>query len=169
MNNRVEILLQEIRDTIDGRRARGEYPVGYEALIETEHLDLFGIDKKKDEWLEEQLRRLKQLQTEIDAWSSVEQDGSRNRIIRLVREVAMSRHQLRRMNLEVARINQLMTAILVSLVEEATLSHARRTKILSAELQEVAEQAKLIDGIVVIVRGLEKQVSQLQAQIQNQK
>lgn len=169
MNNRVEILLKEIRETIDGRRARGEYPVGYESSIETEHLELFGIDTNKDQWLNEQLRTLKLLQTEINAWSAIEQDGSRNKIIRLIREVAMSRHQLRRMNLEIARINHLMTEILISLVEEATLSHARRTMVLSAELQAVSERTQMIDGIVVIVRGLEKQVSELQAQIQNQK
>jgi hypothetical protein len=36
-------------------------------------------------------------------------------------------------------------------------------------LHAVAERAQLIDGMVVVVRGLEKQVSELQAQIQNQK
>jgi hypothetical protein len=169
MNNRVEMLLKEIRQTIDERRIQGDYPKGYEASIENEHLGQFGIDPSRDAWLESQLQLVAKLQAAVNTWSPIEEDTSRNKIIRLVREVAMSRHQLRRMNREVAQINQQITEILVSLVTETAQIHERRTAILSSELHAVAERAQLIDGMVVVVRGLEKQVSELQAQIQNQK
>jgi hypothetical protein len=169
MNNRVEVLLKEIRETIDGRRARGEYPAGYEASIETDHLAQFGIDPHRYDWLEGQLLMVKKLQAVVNEWSAIEEDTSRNKIIRLIREVAMSRHQLRRMNREIAQINQIITDILVALVEETTHSHERRTAVLSSELQAVVERAQLVDGLVVVVRGLEKQTSELQAQIQNLK
>jgi hypothetical protein len=99
----------------------------------------------------------------------IEQDASRNKIVRFIREVAMTRHQLRRMNNELVQINQVVIEILVSLVEEVDKSHSRGSAILSSELQAVSERAQLIDGLVVVVRGLEKQVSELQAQIQQQK
>jgi hypothetical protein len=169
MNNRVEMLLREIRHTIDKRRARGDFPTGYEASVENENLEGLGLDVSKDKWLESQLELVKQLQHTVGAWAAIEEDSSRNRAIRFIREVAMSRHQLRRMNIEIAQINQLITEILVVLVEETSRSHERRSAILSSELQAVAERAQLIDGVVVIVRGLEKQVSELQAQIQQQK
>ena len=169
MNNRVEMLLKEIRQTIDERRIQGDYPKGYEASIENEHLGQFGIDPSRDAWLESQLQLVAKLQAAVNTWSPIEEDTSRNKIIRLVREVAMSRHQLRRMNREVAQINQQITEILVSLVTETAQIHERRTAILSSELHAVAERVQLIDGMVVVVRGLEKQVSELQTQIQNQK
>lgn len=169
MNNRVEMLLREIWQTIDERRARGDFPVGYEASVEQENLEGLGLDVSQGKWLEIQLELVKQLQHTVGAWTPIEEDSSRNRIIRFIREVAMSRHQLRRMNVAIAQINQQITEILVVLVEETARRHERRSAILSSELQAVAERAQLIDGVVVVMRGLEKQVSELQAQIQQKK
>ena len=169
MNNRVEMLLREIRHTIDERRARGDFPMGYEASVENEHLELLGLGSEKDSSFESLIVLIHNLQASVMAMAPIHEDATRNRSIRFIREVAMSRHQLRRMNLEIAQINQLITEILVVLVEETARSHERRSAILSSELQAVAERAQLIDGVVVIVRGLEKQVSELQTQIQQQK
>ena len=169
MNNRVEMLLREIRHTIDERRARGDFPTGYEASVENEHLELLGLGSEKDSSFESLIVLIHNLQASVMAMAPIHEDATRNRAIRFIREVAMSRHQLRRMNLEIAQINQLITEILVVLVEETARSHERRSAILSSELQAVAERAQLIDGVVVIVSGLEKQVSELQTQIQQQK
>jgi hypothetical protein len=169
MNNRVEMLLREIRHTIDERRALGDFPKGYEASVENEHLELLGLGSEKDSSFENLIVLIHNLQALVMAMAPIHEDATRNRAIRFIREVAMSRHQLRRMNIEIAQINQLITEILVVLVEETARSHERRSAILSSELQAVAERAQLIDGVVVIVRGLEKQVSELQTQIQQQK
>ena len=169
MNNRVEMLLREIRHTIDERRALGDFPKGYEASVENEHLELLGLGSEKDSSFENLIVLIHNLQALVMAMAPIHEDATRNRAIRFIREVAMSRHQLRRMNIEIAQINQLITEILVVLVEETARSHERRSAILSSELQAVAERAQLIDGVVATVRGLEKQVSELQAQIQQQK
>jgi hypothetical protein len=169
MNNRVEMLLREIRQTIDERRARGDFPAGYEDSVQNEHLKILGLGSEKDSSFENLISLIHKLQALVISMAPIQEDVTRNRIIRFIREVAMSRHQLRRMNLEIAQINQLITEILVVLIEETARSHERQPAALSSELQAVAERTQLIDGVVVIVRGLEKQVSELQAQIQQQK
>lgn len=169
MNNRVEMLLKEIRHNIDERRTRGVFPGGYEASVENEHLDVLGLRSEIDGSFEAQIALVHSLQGLVSSMAPIEHDASRNKAVRFIREVAMSRHQLRRMNNELVQINHIITEILVSLVEEVAKSHSRGSAILSSELQAVSERTQLIDGLVVVVRGLEKQVSELQAQIQNQK
>lgn len=163
------MLLREIRQTIDERRARGDFPAGYEDSVQNEHLKILGLGSEKDSSFENLISLIHKLQALVISMAPIQEDVTRNRIIRFIREVAMSRHQLRRMNLEIAQINQLITEILVVLIEETARSHERQPAALSSELQAVAERTQLIDGVVVIVRGLEKQVSELQAQIQQQK
>jgi hypothetical protein len=169
MNNRVEMLLREIRHTIDERRARGEYPAGYEASVENEHLQLLKLGSENDTSFENLVVLVHKLQDSVKSIAPIEEDATRNRAIRFIREVAMSRHQLRRMNNEIIQINQIIIEILLALVEETSRIQKRRSLTLSADLQALAERAQLIDGVVVIVRGLEKQVSELQAQIQQKK
>ena len=161
MSNRVELLLREIRATIEQRRRNGEYPVGYEDKMEQEHLNSLGIDTAITERWEDHVYKLRALQTAVVSLSEIEVDISRNRIVRLVREIAMSRHQLRRMNKELRAINLLLVEVMADLLEDLIEVKKSQQNIFAHQSEAITSRMLTIDELAVQVRALQRHVDEL--------
>lgn len=161
MNNRVEELLRRVRDDIRRSREAGVLSTDYEKSVETDHHRVMGLDTGHDERVEENLLLLRELNAAMEAFSEIETDQSRSRLLRLIREVAMSRHQLRRMNSELRRINSMLVEMMSRVLEEAARLDKDRAVRMSADAAMIQERVAVIDQLVVLVRDLQGQVDDL--------
>ena len=116
------------------------------------------LDPVTDVRLEENLRCLSDLTRAMEAFSEIEEDHSRWRIARFMREVAMSRHQLRRMNSELRRINSLLIQMLSRLMDESVRLEAERRSTRSTDQLMLQERIAAVDQLVVVVRDLQQQL-----------
>jgi hypothetical protein len=95
-NNRIDEILKQIQDGIDSRRAAGAFPAGYELGVEEEHRLQLG-KKSLDEIHQIQLllSHLEQLKIAMAQLIETPEDTSRFRLIRIIRDTARTRHDLR--------------------------------------------------------------------------
>lgn len=161
MSNRVELLLSEIRANIEQRRKNGEYPVGYEEGFEKDHLNLLDIDTSATQRWEDHLQKLRALQTAVVTLSEIETDRSKNRIIRIVREIAMSRHQLRRMQKELQAINLLLVEVITDLLEDLIDVKNSQQNVFAHQSEAISSRMASIDELAVQMRALQRHVDDL--------
>lgn len=162
-NNRIDEILREVRTEIQEKRSQGKYGEGYEASFELAHnkeLGKLDPDVQKDiSLLREALERLN---SQIETLSVIERDSARFAPWRFVRELAMSRHQLIRLNQEVRAITKTIEEIASNIVDSAVTRTQANERASQELLDIVYERTLVMDKLLVICRELEARVELLE-------
>ena len=161
--NRIDEVLNQVGLQIIERRLAGNFPPGYEDLVERDHdLQLGKIRESQIDAstrLTDLLRELREAMAEI---IETPPDESRFRLVRIIRDTARVRHDLRetkRRSMEVHnRIEELLKEISVSVLSQ-TLGRDRLATQLS---YQVIERTMLLDQVVVLCRDLEKRLAAIE-------
>jgi hypothetical protein len=161
--NRIDEILNQVGLQIIERRLAGNFPPGYENLVERDH-DL-QLGKIRESQIEASTRLMALLQELHEAMGEIIEtppDESRFRLVRIIRDAARVRHDLRetkRRLMEVHnRIEELLKEISVSILSR-TLESDRLATQLS---YQVIERTMLLDQVVVLCRDLEKRLSAIE-------
>jgi hypothetical protein len=161
--NRIDEILNQVGLQIIERRLAGNFPPGYEDLVERDHdLQLGKIRESQIDAstrLTGLLRELREAMAEI---IETPPDESRFRLVRIIRDTARVRHDLRetkRRSMEVHnRIEELLKEISISILSK-TLERDRLATQLS---YQVIERTMLLDQVVVLCRDLEKRLAAIE-------
>lgn len=161
--DRISEILAEVREGITERRRAGSFPSGYETSIEGEHEVALGpIDPPDSAALTTIGTALDALRTRIAAVSPIESDGSSFRPWRFVRELAMSRHQLRRMNREMTELAAALTGV-IDLVVGLHAPRPTPGEQAMAELtRTLYERTLVIERLIAVCSDLDQRLSALE-------
>jgi hypothetical protein len=161
--NRIDEILNQVGLQIIERRLTGNFPPGYEDLVERDH-DL-QLGKVRESQIEASTRLMGLLQELHEAMGEIVEtpsDESRFRLVRIIRDTARVRHDLRetkRRSMEVHnRIEELLKEISTSILSR-TLESDRLATQLS---YQVIERTMLLDQVVVLCRDLEKRLAAIE-------
>ena len=161
--NRIDEVLNQVGLQIIERRLAGNFPPGYEDLVERDH-DL-QLGKIRESQIDASTRLTGLLQELREAMAEIIEtppDESRFRLVRIIRDTARVRHDLRetkRRSMEVHnRIEELLKEISVSILSK-TLESDRLATQLS---YQVIERTMLLDQVVVLCRDLEKRLAAIE-------
>ena len=162
-SNRIEEILREVRAEIDQKRASGAFPEGYEAGIEEVHNRELGKRISAARGQADELQVLiNELHLKIERLSEIERDKVKFPPLRFIRELAMSRHQLIRLNQEVRGVAltiQLIAKKISALIESDLV--ANETKNLTM-LTTIYERSLVMDKMVVLASELETRLNALE-------
>lgn len=156
-------ILAEVRDGISERRRVGDLTAEYEVSVESEHAATLGrVVQPDSEALEVLTAALDEVRTRISTVSPIESDGSWFRPWRFVRELAMSRHQLRRMNREMTELASAMAQV----IELVVGLHGSRPTPGEQAVAEVArslyERSLVVERLLAVCTDLEQRLSVLE-------
>lgn len=162
--SRVDEILAEIQEDIARRRAAGHYGAGYEAGFEKLHNEELGKIRPPEKTRSTEIvEHLDRLRGQISSLSEIERDTTRFRPLRFVRELAMSRHQLIRLNREVRSIAESIESIAQSIVStEADRTNANE-RAAQELLDRVYERTMVMERLWVVVQELEERVNKLES------
>lgn len=161
--NRIEEVLREVRAEIEDKRAKGLFAAGYEADIEDGHNRELGKQMAVVRGQSDELQGLiVELQANIGKLSEIERDRMKFPPLRFVRELAMSRHQLIRLNKEVRQVSLTINAIaekIAVLIESDLKANEEKNEIL---LSSIYERSLIMDKMVVLTGELEARINALE-------
>ena len=161
--NRIDEILDHVGLQIIERRLAGNFPPGYEDLVERDH-DL-QLGKIRESQIDASTRLTGLLQELREAMAEIIEtppDESRFRLVRIIRDTERVRHDLRetkRRSMEVHnRIEELLKEISVSILSKTLESDQLATQL----SYQVIERTMLLDQVVVLCRDLEKRLAAIE-------
>lgn len=161
--NRIDEILQEVRLEIEKKRSLGKFGVGYEAGIEDPHnLELGKLAPEIDGQIEPLRESIQCLHEQIASLSRIERDTAKFAPWRFLRELAMSRHQLIRLNRELRSITETIETIASTIVETAVTRTQANERAAQDLLDLVFERTLVMDKLLVMCRELEIRVETLE-------
>ena len=164
-SNRIDEILREVRTEIDQKRSLGKFGDGYEASFEVAHNQELGkLDPVVEADISPLREALARLNSQIGKLSSIERDSAKFAPWRFLRELAMSRHQLIRLNQEVRAITESIEDIATNIVESAVTRTQANERASQELLNIVYERTLVMDKLLVICRELESRVELLERQ-----
>lgn len=163
MTNRVDKVLAEVKDDIMRRREAGEFAVGYVEAFESLHnVELGKLRPVGDSGVAELQSLLDRLRQRIDSLSSIERDHVRFAPVRFVRELAMSRHQLIRLNSEVKAIARAIEDIATQIIATETTRTTANLKAADHLMEVVYERTMVMEKLLVLCREMEQRINSLE-------
>lgn len=162
-NNRIDEILKQIQDGIDSRRAAGAFPAGYELGVEEEHRLQLG-KKSLDEIHQIQLvlSHLEQLKIAMAKLIETPEDTSRFRLIRIIRDTARTRHDLRATKRQLIEINQRLHQVLLDVLSKTVREIAPVEQIANSVLTQVVERTLVNEQLTVLITDLEQRINKLE-------
>lgn len=161
--NRIEEVLREVQAEIEDKRAKGLFAVGYEADIEDGHNRELGKQMAAVRGQSEELQALiVELQANIGKLSEIERDHVKFPPLRFLRELAMSRHQLIRLNQEVRGISRTIQAIaekISSLIHSDLEANEKKNELIVSSMYE---RSLVMDKMIVVTSELEARLNALE-------
>jgi hypothetical protein len=161
--NQVDEILDELRLQILERRLSGKYAIGYEDSVEGEHMRQLGKVRQEPIAAIESLgNQLYSLQAEIEQIVETPADTSRFRIIRIIRDGARVRHDLRSTKKQLNEIHAQFDLILkgmLALVMDRTLQSDHLAREVYAQ---VVDRTINLDQLIVVTRDLEKRLTAIE-------
>lgn len=161
--NRIEEILRDVRAEIEDKRAKGLFGVGYEADIEDGHNRELGKQMAVVRSQSEELQALViELQANIGKLSEIERDRVKFPPLRFLRELAMSRHQLIRLNKEVREISRTIQAIaekISQIVESDLEANEKKNELI---MSSIYERSLVMDKMIVVTSELEARLNALE-------
>ena len=163
MTNRVDKVLAEVRDDIMRRREAGEFAAGYVEEFESHHDSELGKRRSVDDSGVPGLPLLlEDLRVRIDSMSSIERDHVLFAPVRFVRELAMSRHQLIRLNKEMRAVAEAIGDIADRIVTTEMTRTTANLKAADHLLEVVYERTAVLEKLMVLCREMEQQIHSLE-------
>ena len=145
------------------RRTAGEFAAGYEEAFESHHDMELGKRLPVDDPVVPELQRLlDELRARIGSISAIERDHVRFAPLRFVRELAMSRHQLIRLNSEVSAIAQAIEALAARIIATETTRTTANLKAADHLLEVVFERTAVMEKLIVLCRDMEQRIDLLE-------
>lgn len=161
--NRIDEILREVRTEIDQKRFEGRFEHGYEASIEDQHnRELGKRSQSPDAEIEELQAALAQLRQQVSGISGIERDTVRFAPLRFIRELAMSRHQLIRLNDEVRDIAATIESLASGIVAKVLTRTSANEQASQELLNLVFERTLVMDKLIVVCRELESRIENLE-------
>jgi hypothetical protein len=161
--NQVDEILDELRLQILERRLSGKYAIGYEDSVEGEHMRQLGKVRQEPIAAIESLgNQLYSLQAEIEQIVETPADTSRFRIIRIIRDGARVRHDLRSTKKQLNEIHaqfELLLKGMLALVMDRTLQSDHLAREVYAQ---VVDRTINLDQLIVVTRDLEKRLTAIE-------
>ncbi len=155
--------MQEVRAEIEAKRASGKYGVGYEAGIEDPHNSQLGkVPVELNPEVDQLQGELELLRSRIATLSSIERDSAKFAPWRFIRELAMSRHQLIRLNQEVREISESFESIAASIVDSAVTRTRANERAAQELLNLVYERTVTMDKLLVVCREMEERLIKIE-------
>ncbi len=160
---RIQQILSEVKEDVAARRAAGSYGTGYEESVESGHdseLGKTGPQRRDD--LEALMDALTALRADIARLSEIERDTSRFAPLRYVRELAMTRHQMIRLNRDMKEIAEAIDDVARRIVETEEARSRAHEKIAQDLFDKVLERTAVIERISVAYDELERRLNLLE-------
>lgn len=161
--NQVDEILDELRLQILERRLSGKYAIGYEDSVEGEHMRQLGKVRQEPIAAIESLgNQLYSMQAEIEQIVETPADTSRFRIIRIIRDGARVRHDLRSTKKQLNEIHAQFDLVLkgmLALVMDRTLQSDHLAREVYAQ---VVDRTINLDQLIVVTRDLEKRLTAIE-------
>jgi hypothetical protein len=157
--NRIDEILSLVREQIEVRRSTGQFPLGYEALVEDFHIAQLG--KVRAAELSDVSKLVEQIQdlcAEMAKLVETPPDESRFRLVRVIRDSARTRHDLRQTKQHVMVVNQKLGDLLGELVAGLALKTEASDRIAVSLFEQVLERTLVIDQLVVVCRDMEERL-----------
>ena len=161
--NQVDEILDELRLQILERRLSGKYAIGYEDSVEGEHMRQLGKVRQMPMAAVEALgNQLYSLRASIEQIVETPEDTSRFRIIRIIRDGARVRHDLRltkkQLNEVHAQIENVLKSMLTVVMERTLQSDHLAREVYS----QVVDRTINLDQLIVVTRDLEKRLTAIE-------
>ena len=161
--NQVDVILDEIRLQILERRLSGQYAIGYEDSVEEDHIRQLGkVRQEPISAIEALGNQLYALQASIEQIVETPEDVSRFRLIRIVRDTARVRHDLR---ITKRQLNEIHAEIgdLLKTMSALVMNRALQNDFLAREVySQVVDRTISLDQLLVVTRDLEKRLSNIE-------
>lgn len=160
---RVDEVLEQVRADIERRRASGQFAPGYEAGFEDVHnAELGKVPSAESDVVHAIAGQLEALRRCVSDLSSIERDSSRFGPLRYLRELAMSRHQLIRLNHEMRRVAEALLAVAETIVETETKRSDANLRASTELLDRIYERTILMERLWIVSREMEARISRLE-------
>lgn len=161
--NRIDEILNQIRADLELRRQSGSFPQGYELSVEEEHRLQLG-KKPLDEIHQSQrfLNHLEQLKIAMAKLTDTPDDTSRFRLIRIIRDTARVRHDLRNTKRQLMEINVCLQQVLTDVMSKTIREVAPVEAVANAVITQAVERTLVNEQLVTLVSDLEERVKKLE-------
>lgn len=158
--NRIDEILNQVGLQIIERRLVGNFPPGYEDLVERDHdLQLGKIRETELETPERLSAQLLALRDAMDEIVELEPDTSRFRLVRIFRDTARVRHDLRATKQQIKEVHERIEELLKEISIAIEVKTLRRDRLATQLSYQVIERTMLLDQVVTLCRDLEKRLA----------
>jgi regulator of replication initiation timing len=158
--NRIDEILNQVGLQIIERRLVGNFPPGYEDLVERDHdLQLGKIRESELETPERLTAQLLALRDAMDEIVELEPDASRFRLVRIFRDTARVRHDLRATKQQIKEVHERIEELLNEISIAIEVKTLRRDRLATQLSYQVIERTMLLDQVVTLCRDLEKRLA----------
>jgi hypothetical protein len=161
--NKVDVILDELRLQILERRLSGQYAIGYEDSVEDEHMRQLGkVRAEPISAIESLGNQLYSLQASIEQIVETPEDTSRFRIVRIFRDGARVRHDLRSTKKQLNEIHaqfELLLKGMLALVMDRTL---QSDHLVREVCSQIVDRTINLDQLIVVTRDLEKRLTAIE-------
>ena len=158
--NRIDEILNQVGLQIIERRLVGNFPPGYEDLVERDHdLQLGKIRESELETPERLTAQLLALRDAMDEIVELEPDTSRFRLVRILRDTARVRHDLRATKQQIKEVHERIEELLKEISIAINVKTLRRDRLATQLSYQVIERTMLLDQVVTLCRDLEKRLA----------
>lgn len=158
--NRIDEILNQVGLQIIERRLVGNFPPGYEDLVERDHdLQLGKIRESELETPERLTAQLSALRVAMDEIVELEPDTSRFRLVRIFRDTARVRHDLRATKQQIKEVHERIEELLKEISIVINVKTLRRDRLATQLSYQVIERTMLLDQVVTLCRDLEKRLA----------
>jgi hypothetical protein len=158
--NRIDEILNQVGLQIIERRLVGNFPPGYEDLVERDHdLQLGKIRESELETPERLTAQLLALRDAMDEIVELEPDASRFRLVRIFRDTARVRHDLRATKQQIKEVHERIEELLKEISIAINVKTLRRDRLATQLSYQVIERTMLLDQVVTLCRDLEKRLA----------
>jgi septal ring factor EnvC (AmiA/AmiB activator) len=158
--NRIDEILNQVGLQIIERRLVGNFPPGYEDLVEQDHdLQLGKIRESELETPERLSAQLLALRDAMDEIVELEPDTSRFRLVRIFRDTARVRHDLRATKQQIKEVHERIEELLKEISIVINVKTLRRDRLATQLSYQVIERTMLLDQVVTLCRDLEKRLA----------
>lgn len=161
--NRIDEILSLVREQIEIRRSTGQFPPGYEANVEEFHNVQLG-KVRAAELLDASLlvEQIQDLRAEMEKIVETPPDESRFRIVRIIRDSARTRHDLRLTKQRVIVVNQKLGDLLGELVAGIAMKTEASDRVATTLFEQVLERSLVMEQLLVVCREMEERVRALE-------
>lgn len=158
--NRIDEILNQVGLQIIERQLAGNFPPGYEDLVERDHdLQLGKIRESELETPERLSAQLLALRDAMDEIVELEPDTSRFRLVRIFRDTARVRHDLRATKQQIKEVHERIEELLKEISIVINVKTLRRDRLATQLSYQVIERTMLLDQVVTLCRDFEKRLA----------